>query len=57
MDSTGLRSILLDTLKYCFKGNTSNPPRGTDAILATLHHPDHAITKINRPGDPDYKVG
>ena len=50
LQANGLLDILLDTLKYSFKGATSTAPKRAAPFLETLYQPNHAITRIPRRG-------
>lgn len=50
--TNGLIDILLDTLKYCFKGDKTLPPDRAILDLERLQHPSHALTTITKKGTP-----
>jgi hypothetical protein len=51
LKATGLKSVLLDTLKYSFSGEPFLPPESARAILEELLCPEHSLCKINIRGN------
>jgi hypothetical protein len=51
LKATGLKKVLLDTLKYCFSGEPFLPPASARALLEELLCPEHSLCKINIRGN------
>jgi hypothetical protein len=47
LEATGLKSVLIDSLKYSFAGEPFQPPENARGILAELVCPDHSLCLIN----------
>jgi hypothetical protein len=51
LQATGLKNVLLDTLKYSFSGEPFLPPESTRALLEELFCTEHSLCKINIRGN------
>ena len=51
LQATGLKSVLLDTLKYSFAGEPFVPPASARELLEELVCPEHSLCKINIRGN------
>ena len=43
LEATGLKYVLLDTLKYSFSGEPFKPPESARALLEELFCPEHSL--------------
>ncbi len=50
LEATGLKTVLLDTLKYSFAGEPFKPPDNARALLEELVCPEHSLCIINIRG-------
>jgi hypothetical protein len=51
LDATGLKSVLLDALKYSFSGEPFKPPENTRALLEKLLCPEHSLCTLKIRGN------
>ena len=51
LKSTGLKKVLLDTLKYSFSGEPFLPPASARALLEDLLCPEHSLCMIKIRGN------
>jgi hypothetical protein len=51
LKATGLKKVLLDTLKYSFSGEPFLPPAGARALLEDLLCPEHSLCMIKIRGN------
>jgi hypothetical protein len=51
LEATGLKSVVLDTLKYSFSGEPFKPPENARALLEELVCPEHSLCLINIRGN------
>jgi hypothetical protein len=50
LEATGLKTVLLDTLKYSFAGEPFKPPDNARALLEELVCPEHSLCILNIRG-------
>ena len=51
LEATGLKNVLLNTLKYSFSGEPFLPPENARALLEELICPEHSLCKIKIRGN------
>ena len=51
LEATGMKDVLLDTLKYSFAGEPFKPPENARGILAELVCPAHSLCLIKIRGN------
>ena len=51
LEATGLKSVLLDTLKYSFSGEPFKLPEKARALLEDLLCPEHSLCMIKIRGN------
>jgi hypothetical protein len=51
LEASGLKKVLLDTLKYSFSGEPFKPPESARALLETLFCTEHSLCRINIRGN------